>query len=57
MWLNPLTFIIEQTRAVVLFDKLPDFQGLAIYTLCALGLLWLAFWMFQRLRIGFADVL
>lgn len=57
MWLNPLTFIIEQSRAVALAGQWPDFDGLAIYMTSALVLLALAYWMFQRLRIGFADVL
>ncbi len=55
--LNPLTFLIEQAREVMVWDRLPDFSGLAAYTLGALvialaGLAW-----FQKTRRGFADVL
>lgn len=57
MWLNPLTFIMQEARAVTLFDRWPNFYGLGLYTACSLVLLWFAFWLFQRLRIGFADVL
>jgi lipopolysaccharide transport system permease protein len=59
VWLafNPLTFIIEQGRNVLIFGKTPDWMlwsvGLAGSLLvCAAG-----FWWFQKTRKGFADVL
>lgn len=54
---NPLTFIIEQARAVMVFGQLPDWEGLAIYTTVSLIFMWLGFWFFQRTRKGFSDVL
>lgn len=54
---NPLTFIIEQARNVVIFGILPDWQGLGIYSLIAIGISWLGYAWFQRTRKGFADVL
>ncbi|WP_437180279.1 ABC transporter permease [Pantoea phytobeneficialis] len=54
---NPLTFIIEQARNVLIWGKLPDFQGLAIYSIGAVCLMWLCFVWFQKTRKGFADVL
>ena len=57
MRLNPLTSIVEQSRTVIVFGGLPDFVSLGIYTMCALASLAFAFWLFQRLRPGFADVL
>jgi len=57
MRLNPLTSIVEQSRTVIVFGGLPDFVSLALYTVCALIALALSFWLFQRLRPGFADVL
>jgi len=56
IYLNPLTFMIQQTRAVVLFGELPDFVGLGIYLACALLIAWLGFAWFQKSRKGFADV-
>lgn len=58
-WLmaNPLTFVIEQARAVTLFGTLPDFHGLLIYSAVAFSLAWVGYWWFQRTRKGFADVL
>jgi lipopolysaccharide transport system permease protein len=55
--LNPLTFIIEQARAVTLWGTRPDFAGLAFYTVIALVFAAIGFWWFQRTRSGFADVL
>lgn len=57
LMINPLTFIIEQAREVMIWGKLPDFQGLAIYTLCAVFIAWLGYIWFQKTRKGFADVL
>ena len=57
MFLNPLTFVVEQTREVLLFGRAPDFWGLAIYMIASLVALAASYWFFQRLRKGFADVL
>ncbi|WP_245606779.1 ABC transporter permease [Thiothrix lacustris] len=55
--LNPLTFMIEQTRQIVVWGSLPDWGGLLIYTVCACLIAWLGFAWFQKTRGGFADVL
>lgn len=55
--LNPLTFIIEQARAVLIWGKMPDFVGLGTYTLVAVVVMWLGYAWFQKTRKGFADVL
>lgn len=57
MQLNPLTFPIEQTRAVIIFGKSPNWMGLAIYITISIVLCWLGFWCFQKTRKGFADVI
>lgn len=57
IYLNPLTFIVQQAREVTIFGRWPDFIGLTIYTFAAFVSLVFAFWVFQRLRNGFADVL
>lgn len=54
---NPLTFIIEQARDVLIWGKLPDFNGLLNYSLVALVVLWAGFAWFQKMRKGFSDVL
>lgn len=55
--LNPLTFIIEQARNVLIWGKAPDWAGLAIYMLIAIGVAWAGYGWFQKTRRGFADVL
>jgi lipopolysaccharide transport system permease protein len=58
-WLmtNPLTFIIEQAREVLIWGNLPNWFGLAIYTLVATVVAWAGYAWFQKTRKGFADVL
>lgn len=54
---NPLTFIIEQARDVLIWGRMPDWLGLGLYTLVALVVAWAGFVWFQKTRKGFADVL
>ncbi|MDD1616575.1 MAG: ABC transporter permease, partial [Methylococcaceae bacterium] len=54
---NPLTFIIEQAREVLIWGHTPDWSGVGIYTLVATVIAWLGFIWFQKTRKGFADVL
>ncbi len=57
LFLNPLTFIIEQIRGVILFGHLPDWIGLIIYYTIALLSAWVGLAWFEKTRKGFADVL
>lgn len=54
---NPLTFIIEQAREVLVWGHTPDWAGLGAYTLAATVIAWGGFAWFQKTRKGFADVL
>ena len=54
---NPLTFIIEQAREVLIWGHLPNWMGLGIYTLAATAVAWAGYIWFQKTRKGFADVL
>ncbi len=54
---NPLTFIIEQAREVLIWGHVPDWQGLAVYTASACVAAWVGYAWFQKTRKGFADVL
>jgi lipopolysaccharide transport system permease protein len=55
--LNPLSFIIDQTRNVLLWGLYPDWVGLGIYLLVAIVLVYAARYFFATTRRGFADVL
>lgn len=54
---NPLTFIIEQSREVLIWGHWPDWLGLSIYSAIAVFVAWIGFAWFQKTRKGFADVL
>jgi lipopolysaccharide transport system permease protein len=54
---NPLTFIIEQAREVLIWGHPPNWTGLGIYTLAATVVAWSGYAWFQKTRKGFADVL
>lgn len=55
--LNPLTFFIDQARAVSLWGQSPDWKNLALFTLGSLLAAFLAVAWFRRISKGFADVL
>jgi len=57
VYLNPLSFIIEQGREVLIFSHLPDLKGLLIYYAFGCLSALLGFSWFQKARKGFADVL
>lgn len=57
LYANPLTFIIEQTREVLMWGNPPNWQGLGITLSISLLVAWAGFFWFQRTRQGFADVL
>lgn len=55
--LNPLTFFIDQARAVTLFGLLPDWFGLVLFTFAGIAVAWIGSLWFGRTRRGFADVI
>lgn len=57
VYLNPLSFIIEQGREVLIFSHLPDWRGLLIYYVLGSISALFGFTWFQKVRKGFADVL
>ncbi|MBT4582149.1 MAG: ABC transporter permease [Gammaproteobacteria bacterium] len=57
LMVNPLTYIIEQSREVLIYGRLPDWSGLAAYSLASFLVAWAGYWWFQKTRKGFADVL
>jgi lipopolysaccharide transport system permease protein len=55
--LNPLTFIIEESRNTLIFGAVPDFTRWALVLTASLAIAWGGFAWFQKTRRGFADVL
>ncbi|WP_295447154.1 ABC transporter permease [uncultured Thiodictyon sp.] len=54
--INPLTFIIESGRQVLLFGQSPNWYGWTLYLAISMLVAWGGFWWFQKTRKGFADV-
>lgn len=54
---NPLTFIIEQARGVLIFGNIPNWFGLGVYLVIAMITAWFGYFWFQKTRKGFSDVL
>jgi lipopolysaccharide transport system permease protein len=57
IFMNPLTIVIEQVRAVLFWGKAPEFGILAVHFVITAIIAWLGFIWFQKTRKGFADVL
>lgn len=57
LYLNPLTTVIEMTRDVLYWGRMPNLELLGMYWFVATLIAWLGFVWFQRTRKGFADVL
>lgn len=57
MLFNPLTFIIEESRAVLIFGLMPNWIGLGIYLILSICFAWLGYAWFQKTRKGFGDVI
>jgi len=54
---NPLTSLMNEARAVMIWGNAPDIVALSRYFVVALIFAWLCFLVFQKTRKGFADVL
>ncbi|WP_130536268.1 ABC transporter permease [Thiomicrorhabdus indica] len=57
MYLNPLTFMIEQSRQIILYGNQPDWLGWAIYLMVAVSITALGYKVFGKLKRGFADAI
>lgn len=57
LYFNPLTAVLEMTRNVLYWGRLPEFPLLALYWLSSAAIACLGFAWFQKTRKGFADVL
>jgi lipopolysaccharide transport system permease protein len=56
-YLNPLTFIIDQARAVALWGEAPNWIGLFAYFCVATAFAYAGYGWFRATKRGFADVL
>lgn len=56
-YVNPISYVVEDMRRILVWGQLPDWQWLFIGTLISGAIAWLGYLWFQRTRGGFADVL
>jgi len=54
---NPLTFIVNQAREVIIFGAMPNLSGFGVYTIISLLISFSGYYFFQYTRKGFADVI
>lgn len=55
--LNPLTTIVEAVRKVVIYDQWPDWADLGVGFLISIVLFQTGYFVFMKVKRGFADVL
>jgi lipopolysaccharide transport system permease protein len=57
LYLNPLTFPMEELRAVLIHGHQPDWWHWVVYFGVAIVVALLGMWLFQKTRPAFADVI
>lgn len=57
LYMNPLTWVIEEGRNVLFWGAAPNPTVLSICTVSAIMIAWFGFALFQKTRKGFADVI
>jgi lipopolysaccharide transport system permease protein len=57
LFFNPLTVPIEASRSLLIHGKGFNIEHWAWHTAACLAILWIGWWVFQRARRGFADVI
>ena len=57
LFLNPITFIVEQIRNILIWGGQPDWFFLTLYGVVSWVVAWLGFVWFMKTKKGFSDVL
>ena len=53
---NPLTFVVEQLRLVLMYGEIPVLRALAVYFVLASVFAWFTLLLFRRMRPAFAEM-
>lgn len=56
-WLNPVTYIVEDARRVIIWGELPHWDWLGIGVIIGILVASLGYFWFKQTRKGFADVI
>ncbi|NII08580.1 ABC transporter permease [Luteibacter anthropi] len=55
--LNPLTYVVETSRSLILWGQLPTLEDTLVYATVSLVVAWFGWLVFNATRKGFADVI
>jgi lipopolysaccharide transport system permease protein len=55
--LNPLTWVVETSRGLILWGQFPSLEGTLIYVISSLLVAWMGWVAFNATRRGFSDVI
>lgn len=55
--INPISYYVEEARAVVLFGEIPNLQSYFIHLTISIFLAIAGYWWFKKTKSGFSDVL
>ena len=55
--LNPLTFLVQFVRQVLIYNQWPDWHVLGVSIFCSAVIFQLGYFWFMKTKRGFADVL
>jgi lipopolysaccharide transport system permease protein len=55
--LNPLTYLVEQFRLIIIYGVMPSLRNLAVFVLVNSVLAFLAYFFFKRVRSNFTDLI
>ena len=56
-WLNPMTYVVETYRDAILENRAPGLVPFALFCAVSLAVFIAGYWVFQRSKYEFADVL
>lgn len=56
-WLNPMTYVVETYRNAILYDRAPALVPFVAFCAVSLAVFIAGYWVFQRSKYEFADVL
>lgn len=55
--LNPISYVVEDMRQVIIWGTLPHFNWMAIEFIISIFVFWLGYAWFEKTKKGFADVM
>ena len=56
-WLNPTTYVVEAYSDAILENRAPELVSFALFCAVSLTVFIAGYWVFQRSKYEFADVL